>query len=100
MSKRDEIDAPWTYEPSGDSDGEQVWMDHFVMDANGEEVCCAANEKRGRLIAAAPDLLEACQRLDEIDCCDGYELNEAGYLILWDALNKVRAAIAKAEPPK
>jgi len=48
------------------------------------------------LIAAAPDLLEACERIAELDCTDGYTLADSEYPALWDALHVARAAIAKA----
>lgn len=39
-------------------------------------------------------LREACERLDQIDCCDGYSLNNDDYPVLWDALNLARAALS------
>lgn len=50
-----------------------------------------------KLLVAAPELLAVCKKIDEIDCCDGYELNEVGHRILWDALNMARSVIAKVE---
>lgn len=52
--------TPFRYECYGDSDGELVGYDHFVFDANGDEISHAPDEKTGRLFAAAPDLLAAC----------------------------------------
>lgn len=48
----------WTYEPSGDVDGDPAYdgkmgIDHFVMDGD-EQIACAPDERRARLIAAAP----------------------------------------------
>lgn len=50
-----------------------------------------------RLIAAAPDLLAACEMLDSLDCCDGYTFPKDDWQKLWEALNLARAAIAKAK---
>jgi hypothetical protein len=57
------INPPFHYEPSGDSDGEAIWTDHFVLDSDGEELCCPPNEAIARLFAAAPDLLEAVREM-------------------------------------
>lgn len=51
----------WTYAPEGDSDGELVGTDHFVIDEKGDEIACPGTEKQARLIAAAPDLLAAAR---------------------------------------
>lgn len=53
----------WKYEPSGDSDGEHAFTDHFVMDENGDEIGCPPGEHYARLMAAAPSLLEALENL-------------------------------------
>ncbi len=53
----------WTYEPCGDSDGEMIGTDHFVIDEKGDEIACPRNEKQARLIAAAPDLLASLENL-------------------------------------
>ncbi len=55
--------TPFTYECHGDSDGELVGYDHFVLDADGNELCIAPDEDTGRLFAASPRLLEACETL-------------------------------------
>jgi hypothetical protein len=52
---------------------------------------------RARLIAAAPDLLEASKELDGLDCCEGYTFPESDWPRLWKALGLARAAVAKAE---
>lgn len=54
--------GPWTYEPAGDSDGEMIGIDHFVM-AGDVEMACPRTEADARLIAAAPDMLYACQEI-------------------------------------
>lgn len=64
--------------PYGSKDRKQRWAD-------------------ATLIAAAPDLLAACERLAAFDCCDGYELNLDDYRALWDVLNEARDAVAKAK---
>ena len=55
--------APWTYRPEGDSDGFTIGTDHFVLDANGDEVCVAPDEATGMKIAAVNDLIDALKRL-------------------------------------
>lgn len=49
------------------------------------------------LHAAAADLLTACEKLDQVDCCDGYSLNNDDYKTFWDALNMAREAITKTK---
>jgi len=54
---------PFRYEPSGDSDGEHVGIDHFVLDADGDEMACPPTEEIGLLFAAAPQLQAATESL-------------------------------------
>jgi hypothetical protein len=56
-----EIRTPFVYEASGDSDGEYAGVDHFVLDADGEQMACAPSEEVGLLFAAAPEMLAACK---------------------------------------
>lgn len=68
-------------------------VDDAVVASVGQDLPeCEAN---AHLIAAAPDLLDACRALDALDCCEGYNLPQADYPKLWDALGKARAAINK-----
>ena len=61
----------------------------FPNNAGGFCICnCPDAEANARLVAAAPDLLEALERIAEV--CNGYDL-EAGW-----ACKHARAAIAKA----
>lgn len=72
-----------------------------VLTGDGRHSICEARDRRGQeeqvanaqLIAAAPDLLEACEAVDEFfvrHANSGLVQSEI------DFLNKVRAAIAKA----
>lgn len=63
-----------------------------VLNANSGEYSPVDNEDNARLIAAAPDLLEACKEL--MARIDGTMLHTAYTSV---ALEKGRAAIAKAE---
>jgi hypothetical protein len=63
----------------------------------GAEICDVAN---ARLIAAAPDLLDACKHLNAV-CFDFAECNANGKTefdtdVMIDAIETMRAAIAKA----
>lgn len=70
-------------------------MQHRLLDygATPEYECAKAN---ARLIAAAPELLEACKLFVEaIDGC-AYPAEDAG-LVIAAPMDAIRAAIAKAE---
>ena len=45
--------GPYRYAPCGDSDGETVGTDHFVLDATGSEIACPGDEATARLLAMA-----------------------------------------------
>lgn len=51
--------TPWRYEPCGDSDGFTAGTDHFVLDADGNEIACPPCDDTARKMAAAPDLHNA-----------------------------------------
>jgi hypothetical protein len=75
---------------------EKIWaadgQEDVGMIAPGPDL--AGWEPNGRLMAAAPDLLEALRGLAE--CVEGYR--QTGCLGAWDKpLGEARAAIAKAE---
>ncbi len=61
---------------------------------NGEEVTGFVSPEDGRLIAAAPDLLEALQNIAEYWNQDQNEAAMAD--ACWHAIHTARAAIAKA----
>ena len=62
--------------------------------ANGEEVTGFVSPEDGRLIAAAPDLLDALQNIAEYWNQDQNEAAMAD--ACWHAIHTARAAIAKA----
>lgn len=66
--------SPWRYAPESDSDGFTIGTDHFVLDAEGDELAVAPNENTARLVAAAPDLLRVCREFLELWPLSGYEL--------------------------
>lgn len=93
MSKLpDAIPAPgsWQYEPSGDSDGFYAGIDHFVMEG-AEEITCAPNQAYALLIAAAPDLLAACE--DTLRAIGHWD---TGNVTLATVIDALRAAVSKA----
>jgi len=57
--------GPWTYEPSDDENSGMIWAKTgFIVEFNENP-----SEANARLIAAAPDLLEALLALSEwVDC--------------------------------
>jgi len=70
---------------------------HSPPFALGEIVGLATTEENARLIAAAPEMLEALKKLASLDCCTGYLVEPSDMETLWDGLDMARAAIAKAE---
>lgn len=54
----------WYYRPEWDGDGnEKPAVDHFVIDAAGNEVCVMDSAERGRLVGAVHDLRELAERV-------------------------------------
>lgn len=104
--------GPWTYHPAANYVGFAVFprgtlpsLASVERPRGNPETCkvqChnfpGETEANARLIAASPDLLEACQALDELDCCDGYSIPDDDYPKLWAALNLAREAIKKVNP--
>ncbi len=72
----------------GDNDTYIAWIQYPFTDEG---------EANARLIAAAPDLLAACEKLASLNCTDGYSLFDGQYAILWDALDAARDAIKKTK---
>ena len=78
------------------------WNDHMVEGQNGEEIIWqdgphntpTINEANARLIAAAPDLLEA---LEDLILLAQAVMHENGGYMVDDELSDARAAIAKAK---
>jgi hypothetical protein len=50
----------------------------------------------GEIAASHADLLAACEAVDALDCCTGYSFPESDWPLFWEALEKARAALAKA----
>jgi hypothetical protein len=90
------VKREWTYSPAGDCDGERVGTDHFVLDGNYDEVVIAPDEESGRLIAAAPALLEAC-KLYAAALDAACHTDAECFRRLQSIAPAVRAALAKAE---
>lgn len=78
------------YVPQSDTDGETIGTDHFIVDRHGAEVCLARDEESGRLFAASPDLLDACEIAAEV-------LENLGTGGEWRAHAALMAAIKKAK---
>ena len=82
--------GPWDAIPDCPEEGSGDW---YVVADNEDVLARGSSEPDARLIAAAPDLLAALQWLaHEASCSD-----PSNSLLLGDALDKARAAIAKAE---
>ena len=78
----DHTPAPWTAHPGNTKLSIDYWV---VEDRNGQNIA-VCDKNNAHLIAAAPDLLEAVQRLLAHDWWDGS----------WRDVNFARAVIAKA----
>jgi hypothetical protein len=48
------------------------------------------------IAASHADLLAACEAIDALDCCTGYSFPDSDWPRFWEALEKARAALAKA----
>jgi hypothetical protein len=51
----------------------------------------------GEIAASHADLLAACEAIDALDCCTGYSFPDSDWPRFWEALEKARAALAKAK---
>lgn len=97
----DHTPGPWTiggtFMPYSDDPRENVWGPHPGM-ASGMVVCTEVRPADARLIAAAPDLLEALKNLvkpmDDLGFLDG---DESDRVFPQYEFDQARAAIAKAE---
>jgi len=76
-----------------DVDGRRGWV---AIAMPSLLLCEEEQAANASLIAAAPELLAACEQLTSLDCTDGYSLVDGEYAILWAALSAARAAIKKA----
>lgn len=86
MSETKHIPVPWTYEPGDSMECGGIWAPARMVCDFIED----PNEADARLIAAAPDLLDALQSVL------ANSLDSQG---LADAHKQARAAIAKATNP-
>lgn len=43
------------------------------------------------------DLIEACSKLLDVDCCTGYTFPEKNWPILWDAIDKANNAVQRSK---
>ena len=91
MSNTKHTPGPWTY-----AIGQGLYEQRYVIDSTpGRALAVCAgfeprNEANARLIAAAPELLEALEAFKAIDAFDGWHPKYR------DAIAKAEAAIAKA----
>lgn len=85
--------GPWEF------DGEYVWADSvkgYVADPNMEDVPNAEErEANGRLIAAAPEMLETLEAIRNAEWRDWEELASPEEFVRW-AKSRANHAIAKA----
>lgn len=92
--------APWRYAPVSDSDGERIGTDHFILDANGDEVGVARTAEEGLLTAAGPDLLAELvnTRLELLALRDYLAVRGDPPIPSWlpGRIESISAAIAKA----
>jgi hypothetical protein len=88
--------APWHYQEKSDA------YTHIVRDADNRYVCGCSQDSSGnaeanaRLVAAAPDLLEAAKKLIEGAESEGWDRTR-GTDEPRTGISELRAAIAKAE---
>lgn len=90
--------GPWLIDQWGgivSPDGERILASGLSLFMSGGKDDRDLAEANSRLIAAAPDLLAACETLDSLNCCTGYSLPDADYPKLWDALCEARVALAR-----
>jgi hypothetical protein len=85
--------GPWTID--AEESALDFEMEYWVRDATGEDICLLCSDKKtARLIAAAPDLLEALMRILPMAEDDAFQYggkpDEDGDIVF------ARAAIAKA----
>jgi len=104
--KREPTPSPWSYEYDNSDTGAGQWFK--IRGPNGEDLLwwpynstieeAEEHEANARLIAASPDLLEACQKALGIaeswtyDQLDGTRMLDSAL----KGLESIRAAIAKA----
>lgn len=89
---------PWRYAPESDTDGFTIGTDHFVLDADGNEVCVAPDEPTARLLAAAPLMLEQLARIRRLlaDVLADDLIGGAAYPFVAAARNAAAKALSAA----
>jgi hypothetical protein len=84
--------GPWIAQPDPDACAPDDWV---VGTDAGIDSVCVCREQDAHLIAAAPELLEALQKLVDMPAkCFGRDMIE-----LLEIRKSARAATAKAQPP-
>jgi hypothetical protein len=80
---------------------------HIVTDVEGNEIYVGTNEEDARLIAAAPELLEALRGIIEGTRLDNFDNRNDDGMLSWNGgynftkrIKAARAAIAKATGEK
>lgn len=90
--------APWHVKPEG-----ELRMTPWIIDSNDNSICALLSDSRKRkananLIAAAPELLEACEQIEEIISWITFEnLTEQQIKTVKDIDNIACNAISKAK---
>lgn len=97
MSKAKHTPGPWRVELQS---GQQVGVHKFThcVDCADDSIASLLTKADAHLIAAAPDLLEACKRLsDHASLAEHEDGTKWADGIDWHDVEQVRKAIAKAE---
>jgi hypothetical protein len=96
MSDAKHTPGPWYWAGLGDLRGAGDLEVGDCLDRLSDKDEVPRFAADARLIAAAPDLLAACEAIDALDCCTGYSFPDSDWPLFWEALEKARAALVKA----
>ena len=98
MKPQERIALPFRYAPEGDCDGERYGIDHFVLDANGDELCVAPNQTTAEFVVRAcnahDELVSALETLvADVEAEYRDRNGDADH----DGIEKAKTALAKAK---